>query len=846
VKTYIFETILIIGIVCCIQLLHQIVTVQSASYNTVNFQGKLIIKSDGTNINTTSTPCILAGSSNDTCDFNVRYYNSAIGGTLFASEEFLNIEVGDYNGIFNLTLGNGTFSAGLESTFTNIFINNIDVYFEVQFDPNGSGYSETFTQPSGSRMEFKAVPYSLNSSNLIGGLDKAYTNDTDKVLNINNALGLELISSNVSGNLTFDLTSTSDIIFQDSNSTFLTITDSGGFDYLLDSTDNPSFILTNEGTGSFTVNDAIADTTPFTIDSSGNVGVGLTSLVNKFTVVNSTGTSSNSAASLVYSHLSDATAISGSALDLTLTPSGNSTDSITGININNITNSGSTETAINIGSGFDKDIKLNNSNSNIEIANNSQLNITDGTNNLLQAKDLNTQFGLALNSGAFIDRNSSLQEEFNKFRSTITADTTGANGTGIGDGGGWGSYEAPNCDIGSLADNINGVVRLLSNTTNADCMIMIDQAINNPHSIANANSLPIVLMKLRPSATSATVKTFAGISDATDGSDVIPTNFIGFSNNSGTTWSGQTVSSGTASTLTCTGQTISTTQFALLLIEVRTATDIRFFVDNNVSDGITFFECGSITTNIPTINLTPQINLAISAGGAGNFLDIDFFRLWQDDNEDSSTQAPESVPAVSLDEPIYYSSEEEVEIKNEGLEDTTINTNAPLITPEQNYSDDKNEIDLEGENEILEGNKTENTFNLNNLISHNDSVLHLSQSSSFNKLQVNFQEILLASNIFIDGLIQVNGSLNVKEDLSVNGNLNISSNSSGVVILPSGSVMISVNFAKISIDTPLIFANLIGDNIVNYSITNITTQGFSIIIREPVEKDLKFNWFKIH
>ncbi len=111
----------------------------------------------------------------------------------------------------------------------------------------------------------------------IGGglatLDVAYTNDTDKIMNVNNLAGLEFINT-VTGNITFDLQNTGDFVLQDNDTTFLTISDDGSYNFTLDVTDNPSYTITNLGTGLFVVEDEGSDTTPFVVDASGNVGIG--------------------------------------------------------------------------------------------------------------------------------------------------------------------------------------------------------------------------------------------------------------------------------------------------------------------------------------------------------------------------------------------------------------------------------------------------------------------------------------------------------------------------------------------------------------------------------------------
>jgi hypothetical protein len=262
------------------------------------------------------------------------------------------------------------------------------------------------------------------------------------------------------------------------------------------------------------------------------------------------------------------------------------------------------------------------------------LNILAGTSTALSMRYLNDKFGAALNAGAFMDRNSALQEEFNKQRTAIAADTTGAAGAAFGDGGGWGVYENGTCNVTALADTVNGIMRLAKSTFGGDgCLVMMDEALNNPRSIFDADNLPVLLMKIRPSAIGTnTDYIYSGLGDSTDALLAAPTNFIGFGNSGSTTWVGLTRSAGAQTQVTCTGQTISTANFALLMVEVRSATDVRFFVDNDVTNGVDFVECGTGSqTNIPTIALAPQIHWNDGAGDATTNLDVDFFRAWQDD-----------------------------------------------------------------------------------------------------------------------------------------------------------------------------------------------------------------------
>jgi len=255
-------------------------------------------------------------------------------------------------------------------------------------------------------------------------------------------------------------------------------------------------------------------------------------------------------------------------------------------------------------------------------------------NELVQFSDLSTNFGMSVESGAMVDRNSYIGEEFNKFRNTLAADTAGVNGAGMGDGGGWGVYESSNCTFSTPVDTINGIVDVRSNATNNGCLVMMDDATRNARLIINSQNLSVILMKVKPDNVGANNLLYVGASDQTDGSTTEPPNFIGFTNNGGNTWTGRTSNIiGTVKNVTCTGQTISTTQYALLKAEVRSTTDVRFYVDNDVSDGINWYYCGQSTTNITTNSLAPQLMYKITTGGtAPNSLDVDFYRLWQDDS----------------------------------------------------------------------------------------------------------------------------------------------------------------------------------------------------------------------
>lgn len=127
---------------------------------TINFQGKIVRNDtgyEGLNVTTGSPACVLSGA--DTCDFQVKYYSASTGGTLYLTETFVNKEIGDYQGIFNLSLGSGSMTAGTYSTLDQMINGSNSIYVEILFAPGGAGsYTETFT-----RMPLQATPFAIRS-----------------------------------------------------------------------------------------------------------------------------------------------------------------------------------------------------------------------------------------------------------------------------------------------------------------------------------------------------------------------------------------------------------------------------------------------------------------------------------------------------------------------------------------------------------------------------------------------------------------------------------------------------------------------------------------------------------
>lgn len=277
-----------------------------ATAETINFQGRIVRNDagyEGLNVTAGSPACVISGVSNDTCDFRIKYYTASSAGTLLGTETFSNVEIGYYQGVFNLALGTGTYSSGSESSFRNIFLNNSQVYVLTEFAPDGSTFTETFLDAAGLRLPVRASAYAISSSGAnkqfqfdVENTEAGYTNvaegqvffdGDDNVLRLYDGtqwLAVQAYVGNLPSLWTLNETPTPDVI---SSYTGLDVAFGG------DDSSAPLFYdvsaqlltLTNNTTGnSFVVNDALSDTSPFVIDADGDVGIGTSTPGTKLVV----------------------------------------------------------------------------------------------------------------------------------------------------------------------------------------------------------------------------------------------------------------------------------------------------------------------------------------------------------------------------------------------------------------------------------------------------------------------------------------------------------------------------------------------------------------------------------
>ena len=212
----------------------------SATTNqTINFQSKVVNKTTGLNVTVGSPACVKSGA--DTCDFQIRIWNHVTNndttsgsGNLMFTQTFQDVEIGDSNGIFNLTINScGSAQSGNSEWGTTtgtctsvddsdadsdpgVNFDRDDLWVELGFastDTSGSlgTFSELFT-----RQVFRSVAMvyqAQNTSSLNGLTDTGFvklappssqsTNSTNSLINLittaNTSNALVMLNENGAG-----------------------------------------------------------------------------------------------------------------------------------------------------------------------------------------------------------------------------------------------------------------------------------------------------------------------------------------------------------------------------------------------------------------------------------------------------------------------------------------------------------------------------------------------------------------------------------------------------------------------------------------------------------------------
>ncbi|MFW5702419.1 MAG: beta strand repeat-containing protein, partial [Candidatus Dojkabacteria bacterium] len=183
----------------------------NASINQqLNFQGKIVNLADGTNLTNGSPACVKAGA--DTCDFRASIYADPSGGTALWSEIITDVELSEYNGVFNLPIGEHCITAlggswttdgDGASTRCNISGGGVDwgadssLYLQIDFDTEDISGQNSFAAPETfTRKLLQSVPFAFVSD------EARNVVNSDSVINFNDV-------------------NTGDIAFSDSSNTTL-------------------------------------------------------------------------------------------------------------------------------------------------------------------------------------------------------------------------------------------------------------------------------------------------------------------------------------------------------------------------------------------------------------------------------------------------------------------------------------------------------------------------------------------------------------------------------------------------------------------------------------------------
>ncbi len=477
------------------------------------------------------------------------------------------------------------------------------------------------------------------------------------------------------------------------------------------------------------------------------------------------------------------------------------------------------------------------------------------TSKSLTFTNANSPFGSALVAGAFIDTNSRLTEEFNMDtqNSAITADSAA-----IGDDASWyfdttdvsSTYSTP-------TDTVNGISRLtFGTTTGVGGLIGFggDTAANDLNSIFLKANLPIVEMKLRTNINNTTNDIVWGITDqatAPTVNDTLPANGIFFWHNNTTTWTGY-VRSGSANvgTATCTGGAVSTTQFALGRIEVLSATSVRFLMDYDVSDGVNFIDCGTVSGANPTAALGATVYNVHTETTGSRTVDVDFFRVWQDDavvlSQDILQQdiAIEAGQKIDVRGEVHFTDDP----NNPGfyrlMDKNGLHINAVYIEDIQSksLSEKFKNIDaaIASQSGSLAVSGTATTFI--------DGIREFLSEIRFSNLVQFVADVVFHANVGIGGKLTVN------KEATFSGQLTFPDNMAGSAVISKYTQSVDVVFDHPFNTTPVVTISQVITNATdsaflsegfNAGVSNITPNGFTISLDTLAIRNYTYNWIAV-
>lgn len=485
----------------------------------------------------------------------------------------------------------------------------------------------------------------------------------------------------------------------------------------------------------------------------------------------------------------------------------------------------------------------------------------------LYIEENSTNFGGMAVTGGFVDLNSYYGDEFFKDRTQVTV----AGQQNWGDNQEWSTGVTGTVTFDGLADGVNGITSI-SATTTADIALLFhsDLAAYTTNLWLDADNLPTIVMKVRPSVTGAVAPNtdhqfFAGMADGTlDDTPVsgAPTSGIYFTNASdaagvtGTAnWYAHTNNAGTATATAC-SVAVSETQYALLMIKITSTSMVHFYIDGDVSNGISWTECGTgNTANINTSGMTAFLKADYDATGTtdASVLDIDFFRVWQDDLA-SAVAGPGEQQAIT----------ESTNIDVGGgvyFNDSSDHSGFYELTDKNGLRIDRLFV------EDIQSTNLTNKFN-----SIDDIIANLTASSSSTFSQPNEPNTLIddireflsdvffrapvrfLSDVFFDGNVRLAGKLSIEKEATFSGQLTFPDNMAGTGIISQYTKSVDIVFDQPFTTVPVVTISLMNEEATNSAfltegfaaaVNAVTPRGFTISIDTLAIRDYTYNWIAV-
>jgi hypothetical protein len=132
--------------------------------------------------------------------------------------------------------------------------------------------------------------------------------------------------------------------------------------------------------------------------------------------------------------------------------------------------------------------------------------------------------------------------------------------------------------------------------------------------------------------------------------------------------------------------------------------------------------------------------------------------------------------------------------------------------------------------------------------------LTASGSSTFTGQTVFRALVTFIEDIVIQGQTTVNGLLKVLGDISIFGHIAVNTDTAGVAVIPRSTTSVDVPFDKPFTNPPIVTISLVLPEAtdsaflaegVQVAVTNVSTTGFTILVNQPVPRDLMYNWFAL-